>query len=88
MNTVLHSSDGKTHIISGGVKPANGMTNHSTPGKLRLSGVPGLNVVIVTAAGALGVRVTEFALWATIGKALRNRLFLIAGVEAYSAVVG
>jgi membrane protein DedA with SNARE-associated domain len=55
---------------------------------LLLCGVPGLNVVIVTAAGALGVGVAEFILWATIGKALRNWLLLIAGAEVYSAVVG
>jgi membrane protein YqaA with SNARE-associated domain len=54
---------------------------------LLLSGVPGLNVVLVTAAGALGVRVAEFILWATIGKALRNWLVLIAGAEVYRAVV-
>ncbi|NIV35430.1 MAG: hypothetical protein GWN58_40035 [Anaerolineae bacterium] len=54
---------------------------------LLLSGVPGLNVVLVTAAGALGVRVAEFILWATIGKALRNWLVLIAGAKVYSAVV-
>ena len=55
---------------------------------LLLSGVPGLNVVLVTAAGALGVRVVEFILWATIGKGLRNWLALIGASEIYLAVVG
>ena len=35
--TVLHSADGKTHIIPNGVIQVNGMTNHSTRGKLRLN---------------------------------------------------
>ena len=55
---------------------------------LLLSGVPGLGMVLVTAAGAFGVRVAEFILWATIGKALRNWLLLTAAAEAYRAVAG
>ena len=40
------------------------------------------------AAGAFGVRVTEFVLWVTIGKGLRNWLVLIIVVEVYRLVVG
>ena len=55
---------------------------------LLLSGVPGLGMVLVTAAGAFGVRVVEFILWATIGKVLRNWILLVAAAEAYRAVTG
>ena len=55
---------------------------------LLLSGVPGLGMVLVTAAGAFGVRVAEFILWVTAGKGLRNRLVLIIAVEVYRSIVG
>jgi small conductance mechanosensitive channel len=37
LNTVLNSSDGKTHIIPNAVIQGSGLTNHSTRGRLRLS---------------------------------------------------
>ena len=55
---------------------------------LLLSGVPGLGMVLVTAAGAFGVRVGEFILWATVGKVLRNWILLVTAAEAYRAVTG
>ena len=55
---------------------------------LLLSGVPGLGMVLVTAAGAFGIHVAEFVVWVTGGKGLRNWLVLIIAVEVYRSVVG
>jgi membrane protein YqaA with SNARE-associated domain len=52
-----------------------------------LSAVPGLGIVLVTAAGLFGLRLAEFVLWVTIGQGLRNWLVLIPAVEIYRSVV-
>ena len=55
---------------------------------LLLSGIPGLGMVLVTAAGILGTRLIKFLLWVLISLWVRNWLVLIAVVEGYQLVAG
>ena len=55
---------------------------------LLLTCLPGLGIVLSTAAGAYGVRLHEFALWVVIAKMARNWLLLIIVINVYGLVVG
>lgn len=55
---------------------------------LLLSCLPGLGIVLSTAAGAYGVKSLEFVLWAMVAKVARNWLLLIIAVNVYGLVVG
>ena len=55
---------------------------------LLLSGIPGLGMVLCTAAGILGVRLGKFLSLVLIGLGVRNWLVLIAVMEGYQFVTG
>ena len=55
---------------------------------LLLSCLPGLGLVLSTAAGAFGIRMRAFLLWVTIAKMARNWLLLIIVVSLYRLAVG
>jgi membrane protein YqaA with SNARE-associated domain len=55
---------------------------------LLLSCLPGLGLVLSTAAGAFGIRMRAFLLWVTIAKMARNWLLLIIVANLYRLVVG
>lgn len=55
---------------------------------LLLSCLPGLGLVLSTAAGAFGIRMRVFLLWVTIAKMARNWLLLIIVANLYRLVVG
>lgn len=55
---------------------------------LLLSWLPGLGLVLSTAAGAFGVKTHEFLLWVMVAKMARNWLLLIIVVNAYRLVAG
>ena len=55
---------------------------------LLLSCLPGLGLVLSTAAGAFGIRMRAFLLWVTIAKMVRNWLLLIIVANLYRLVVG
>ena len=55
---------------------------------LLLTCLPGLGIVLSTAAGAYGVRLHEFVLWVVIAKMARNWLLLIIVINVYGLVVG
>lgn len=50
--------------------------------------LPGLGMVLSTAAGAYGVRTHAFVLWVMIAKMARNWLLLIIVANLYHLVVG
>jgi membrane protein YqaA with SNARE-associated domain len=53
---------------------------------LLLSSVPGLGLLLSTAAGAFGVETHEFVLWVMIAKMARNWLLLIIVANLYYLV--
>lgn len=55
---------------------------------LLLSSLPGLGIVLSTAAGAYGVKTLEFVLWVLIAKMARNWILLIIVVNFYGLFVG
>jgi membrane protein YqaA with SNARE-associated domain len=55
---------------------------------LLLSFLPGLGIVLSTAAGAFGVRSHEFVLWVMVSKVARNWLLLIIVANLYYLVAG
>jgi membrane protein YqaA with SNARE-associated domain len=55
---------------------------------LLLSFLPGLGVVLSTAAGAYGFRSPEFVIWVLIAKFFRNWLLLIILANFYYLVAG
>ena len=55
---------------------------------LLLSCLPGLGLVLSTAAGAFGIRMRAFLLWVTIAKMARNWLLLIIVANLYRLIVG
>lgn len=50
--------------------------------------LPGLGMVLSTAAGAYGVRTHEFVLWVLLAKVARNWLLLIIVANFYYLVAG
>ncbi|HSR29099.1 MAG TPA: VTT domain-containing protein [Anaerolineae bacterium] len=55
---------------------------------LLLSFLPGLGLLLSTAAGAFGVRLYQFLLWVMVAKMVRNWLLLIIAVNVYDLVLG
>ena len=55
---------------------------------LLLSSLPGLGLVLSTAAGAFGIRMLVFVLWVVVAKMVRNWLLLFLVVNVYSLAVG
>jgi membrane protein YqaA with SNARE-associated domain len=55
---------------------------------LLLSFVPGLGLLLSTAAGAFGVKTPEFVLWVMVAKMTRNWLLLILIVNLYQLIAG
>ena len=55
---------------------------------LLLSFLPGLGLILSTAAGAFGVKTHEFVLWVMVAKMTRNWLLLILIVNLYQLVAG
>ena len=55
---------------------------------LLLSWLPGLGLVLSTAAGAFGVKLHEFVLWVMVAKMVRNWLLLIIVANLYRLVAG
>ena len=55
---------------------------------LLLSCLPGLGLLLSTAAGAFGVKLHEFLMWALVAKMARNWLLLIIVVNVYRLVMG
>ena len=55
---------------------------------LLLSCLPGLGLLLSTAAGAFGVKLPQFVLWVTVAKITRNWLLLIIVSNLYLLVVG
>ena len=55
---------------------------------LVLSGVPGAGIVIVAAAGALGVRLYTFIPWVSVGMLVRYWVLLLIAVGGYRLVTG
>jgi membrane protein YqaA with SNARE-associated domain len=55
---------------------------------LLLSCLPGLGLLLSTAAGAFGVKLHEFVLWVMIAKMARNWLLLIIVANLYGLAVG
>ena len=53
---------------------------------LLLSSVPGLGLLLSTAAGAFGVETHEFLLWVMVAKMVRNWLLLIIVANLYYLV--
>jgi membrane protein YqaA with SNARE-associated domain len=53
---------------------------------LLLSSVPGLGLLLSTAAGAFGVETHEFLLWIMVSKIVRNWLLLIIVANLYYLV--
>lgn len=53
---------------------------------LLLSSVPGLGLLLSTAAGAFGVKTHEFLLWVMVSKMVRNWLLLIIVANLYYLV--
>lgn len=53
---------------------------------LLLSSVPGLGLLLSTAAGAFGVKTHEFLLWVMVSKIVRNWLLLIIVANLYYLV--
>lgn len=53
---------------------------------LLLSSVPGLGLLLSTAAGAFGVETHEFLLWVMVSKIVRNWLLLIIVANLYYLV--
>ena len=50
---------------------------------LVLSGIPGLGAALLVAAGAFGIKVGVFLLWAFVGKVLRNWVVAFAVLFAF-----
>ena len=55
---------------------------------LLLSSLPGLGLLLSTAAGAFGIRMLVFVLWVVVAKMVRNWLLLFLVVNVYSLAVG
>ncbi len=55
---------------------------------LLLSCLPGLGIVLSTAAGAFGVKTYQFLLWVIVAKMARNWLLLIIVANLYYLVAG
>jgi membrane protein YqaA with SNARE-associated domain len=55
---------------------------------LLMSFLPGLGLLLSTAAGAFGVKTHEFVLWVMVAKMVRNWLLLILIVNLYQLVAG
>ena len=55
---------------------------------LLLSCLPGLGLLLSTAAGAVGIRLLAFVLWVGAAKVARNWLLLIVLVHIYRLVAG
>ena len=53
---------------------------------LLLSSVPGLGLLLSTAAGAFGIKTHEFLLWVMVSKIVRNWLLLIIVANLYYLV--
>ena len=55
---------------------------------LLLSFLPGLGLLLSTAAGAFGVKTYQFLMWVMVAKMVRNWLLLIIVANVYRLVVG
>jgi len=55
---------------------------------LLLSCLPGLGLLLSTAAGAFGIKLYGFVLWVMIANVIRNWLVLIIVVNVYRLVAG
>jgi membrane protein YqaA with SNARE-associated domain len=55
---------------------------------LVLSGVPGVGIVVVAAAGALDVSMAKFLPWVTVGMLVRYWVLLLIAVGGYRLITG